>query len=287
MSGRLLKRAILEEPRLPLWLTYMRQRIREQNRLGLVLGAGVTRDAGCPMWAQLVTRLTKSLKVSVPRIKKHREEKQTETFIAEVVSRSYVTAQDKTHKGVPEKFKGFLVDSSWREEIHKCLYQGIVDKSLDDLASRHAYLRPLAELICRAGFAVTFNFDDIVDEAVIAHAAATEVTPNPEIIFRPKVETRKGAPVIYHINGYLPREGLRRASEKITLTEDAFADILLSPNSQDAEYVINQFATRTFILLGVSLSDNSLKNLLRSAQIAIPPTITSLSTMKAMSRRGP
>jgi hypothetical protein len=73
------------------------------------------------------------------------------------------------------------------------------------------------------------------------------------------------APVIYHINGSLPRDRLRRSSENVVLTEDAFADILLSPNSQDAEFVLNQFATRTFVLLGISLSDNSLKNLLRSS----------------------
>jgi hypothetical protein len=123
---------------------------------------------------------------------------------------------------------------------------------------------PLARLICNARFAVTFNFDDIVDEAVTACAQEAKLA-KPEIIYRPKLETRMNAPVIYHINGSLPRDRLRRSSEDIVLTEDAFADILLSPNSQDAEFVINQFAMRTFVLLGISLSDNSLKNLLRSS----------------------
>jgi SIR2-like domain len=135
---------------------------------------------------------------------------------------------------------------------------------LSDITKKHQYVKPLAELVCKAGFAVTFNFDDIVDEAVTQHAAAAGF-PNPEIINRPKIETRKNAAVIYHINGVLPREALRKASEKIVLTEDAFADVLLSPNSLDAQFVINQFALKTFVLLGVSLSDNSLKNLLRAS----------------------
>jgi hypothetical protein len=88
---------------------------------------------------------------------------------------------------------------------------------------------------------------------------------NPEIIYYPKIETRKNAPVIYHINGSIPRDELRRSSEHVILTEDAFADVLLSPNSQNAEFVINQFSVRTFVLMGISLSDNSLKNILRSS----------------------
>src|SRR5262249_55576128 len=99
---------------------------------------------------------------------------------------------------------------------------------------------------------------------VLNAAPETEIA-NPEIIYHPKIETRKHAPVIYHINGSLPRDELRRSSEHVILTEDAFADVLLSPNSQNAEFVINQFAVRTFILLGISLSDNSLKNILRSS----------------------
>lgn len=264
MRGDDLTKAAGAEPRLPLWLTYMRQRRKENGRLGLVLGAGVSRDAGCPMWPELITRLTNSMKVPLPRIEKHRKAGHTETFIAEVIFRNYIAKQAKRNRDVPAKFRQFIVDASWREEIHKCLYQGIVKKSFLQIAKKHSYLTALAELVCKSGFAVTFNFDDIVDEAVIAHAGEHNL-PNPEIITRPKIETRKEAPVIYHINGFLPREELRRASEKIVLTENAFADILLSPNSHDAEFVINQFATKTFLLLGISLSDNSLKNLLRSS----------------------
>jgi len=204
------------------------------------------------------------MKISNHRMKGHRKAGLSETFVAEVVYRNHFRLQSTKHKTLSAKFKGFVVNSTWRDQIHRCLYQGIARKKFSEIAQKHKYIRPLSELICKSGFVVTFNFDDIVDEAVIERAAASG-TPNPEIIFRPKVETRKNAPIIYHINGYLPREELRRASETLILTENAFADVLLSPSSHDAEFVINQFAVKSFLLMGVSLSDNSLKNLLRSS----------------------
>jgi hypothetical protein len=65
---------------------------------------------------------------------------------------------------------------------------------------------------------VNFNFDDLVDEAAI-NSARDRNKEQPEIISRAKIETRKGASVIYHINGHLPREARRRRSEGLVFTE--------------------------------------------------------------------
>ncbi len=260
MSESDLKKAMLDQPQLSVWLTYLWQRRAEAEKLGLVFGAGVSHDAGCPMWPELVARLAKSMHLPHRRMKNHRNAGLSETFIAEVVFRNH----SSRHVRTKSKFKRFAIDASWRKKIHACLYRGIVKKKFSELTKKHAYISAIAELVCRTGFAVTFNFDDIVDEAVTGYAAANDF-PNPEIINKPKVETRKDAAVIYHINGVLPREALRKASEKVVLTEDAFADVLLSPNSLDAQFVINQFSVKTFIIVGISLTDNSLKNLLRSS----------------------
>ena len=248
----------MAQPQLPVWLTHLWQRRTEHSRLGLVLGAGVSRDAGIPMWGDLVRRLMAAADFPDDRMQEHKKDGLTETLLAEMVYRRHSETEGKTHADMPAKFRRFQVDSTWRQKIHNCLYKDIDGRQFTDFTKDHAYLEPLAQLIYKSGFTVTFNFDDIVDEAVIAYAGQGKDS-NPEVITRPKLEMRQGAPVIYHINGILPREELRRSSEHILLTEDAFADILLSPNSQDAEFVINQFAIRTFLLLGVSLSDNSLE----------------------------
>ena len=262
-AGKMLKKATERQPQLPVWITHMWQRRTEHSRLGLVLGAGVTRDARIPMWEELVTRLTKAAGMPEERMTLHKKARYPETFLAEILFRKHFTDQ-KSAKVDRESFRIYYVNSTWKEKIRTCLYRDVRNLKLSNIAKKHTYLMPLAKLVCNARFAVTFNFDDIVDEAVIACAKEMALA-KPEIIYHPKIETRMNAPVIYHINGALPRDRLRRGSENIVLTEDAFADILLSPNSQDAEFVINQFAIRTFVLLGISLNDNSLKNILRSS----------------------
>jgi len=263
-AGELLKTATKQQPQLPVWITHMWQRRVEHSRLGLVLGAGVSRDANIPMWGELVERLMVVAEIPKDRMEAHTNDGLTPTLLAEMAYRRHLDSETRAHSGMPFKFRRYQVDASWCVKIHGCLYEKVMGKTYADITKPHIYLHSLAELIYKSQFAITFNFDDIVDEAVIAHADKGK-GPNPEIITRPKVETRKDAPIIYHINGKLPREELRGRSERVLLTEDAFADILLSPNSQDAEFAINQFAVRTFLLLGVSLSDNSLKNLLRAA----------------------
>jgi hypothetical protein len=48
--------AIKSEPRLPIWLIHIWQRLH-RRKLGLILGAGVSIDAGCPTWDALVKQL--------------------------------------------------------------------------------------------------------------------------------------------------------------------------------------------------------------------------------------
>jgi hypothetical protein len=268
-DGEILIKAAEKQPQLPVWLTHLWQRRLDHKRLGLVLGAGVSYDAGIPMWEELVGRLATAANVPADRMKLHKDARIPETYLAEILFRKHSDEEKLNSESFNSKNKVHHINSSWKEKIRKCLYRDVDGKDFKEILKDHPYLKDLAKLVCESRFAVTFNFDDIVDEAVVTRVE--ELTKDrsdvavPEIIYFPKVETRKNAPVIYHINGSLPRDELRRSSEKIILTEDAFADILLSPSSHEAEFVINQFSIRTFLLLGISLGDNSLKNLLRSS----------------------
>jgi len=263
--------AVQQEPNLPTWLTHLWQRCHDHERLGLVLGAGVSNDANIPMWEELVRRLAKAANVPDERMALHKEARLPETFLAEILFRKHCADQELATPKLSSKYRAYHVNATWKEKIRTCLYQDIDGKDFAKTIENHVYLKSLAKLVCAARFAVIFNFDDIVDQAVVSHvdeirtAASSAPLANPEIIYHPKTETRKNAPVIYHINGILPMDALRRGSENVVLTEDAFADVLLSPNSRDAEFVISQFSIRTFLLLGLSLNDNSLKNILRSS----------------------
>ena len=252
--------AIAGQPNLPVWLTHIWQR-RGANKLGLILGAGVSLDAGCPSWEDLVKRLIRKAKGMAKTMKAHKKAGLHTTYITQILYSLHQEKMKKLPASVPREFEPFLVDSTWMEIIHGALYKDLANDTFNDILARHSYLEALGQLVCLVGFAVNFNFDDLVDEAAIQFSKSMG-KEHPETIWRPKVQTRD-APVIYHINGLLPREPRRRRSETLVFTEDAFAEVLISPTSHEAEFIMSRFATTTFLLLGTSLNDNSLKNMLR------------------------
>jgi hypothetical protein len=258
-----LRKATSTQPGLPVWITHMWQRLHHHRRLGLILGAGVCIDAGCPPWSELVNRLTDELNASQVSMAAHREFGLQEAYLAEILFRKHSDNEGERHRRLKSHFRKYQIASTWMEIIHGCLYKNISAKTFDEIEASHTYLKDLGELAHHASFTVNFNFDDLVDEATFRYAGVSK-KPNSEIILYPKLETRREAPVVYHINGFIPREKIRRRSEQVILTEDAFAEVLSSPNSIDAEFVTGRFATTTFLILGSSLSDNSLKNILRA-----------------------
>lgn len=249
------------EPRLPIWLIHIWQRLQHQ-KLGLILGAGVSIDAGCPTWEKLIRQLIRTAKGHAGTMKAHKRAGLQPTYITQILYLLHQERAKRTPPRVPIRFELFQIDSTWREIVYKELYRTNANLTAAELVAMHPYLSALAQLVSKARFAVNFNFDDIVDEATI-NFAKNGTLEHPEIISHPKIETRPNAAVIYHINGYLPRARRQRRSEKLVFTEDAFADVLVSPASHEAEFILSRFATTTFLLLGTSLNDNSLKNMLR------------------------
>src|SRR5271170_3168638 len=142
----------------------------------------------------------------------HKQARFPETYLAEILFRKHSADQTSATSRLSSKYRGYHVNSTWKQKIRRCLYQKIENKDFEEITKNHIYLKPLAKLICASSFAVIFNFDDIVDQAVISCVEETRkanpksTIANPEIIYNPKVETRKNAPVLYHINGSLPRD---------------------------------------------------------------------------------
>ncbi|WP_158267983.1 SIR2 family protein [Bradyrhizobium sp. MOS002] len=235
----------------------------DRRRLGLILGAGVSIDAGLPTWKNLVERLTARFPAVKKEFKAHRKAGLQETYITQIAYALHQAHVKGSTSTLPRQFEQYQVDSTWMEVVHQELYRDIASLKYDQILQRHSYLKSLGQLVCRTELTVNFNFDDLVDEAAIGFARDRSKV-QPEVISRPKIETRRDASVIYHINGSLPREARRRRSENLVFTEDAFADVLISPTLHGSDFLMSRFATTTFLLLGTSLNDNSLKNMLRA-----------------------
>src|SRR5580704_3697992 len=101
-----LAHAVSEEPRLPIWLTHIWQRRHELDRLGLVLGAGVSRDADIPMWEELVERLAMDSNVPAQRMALHKKARFPETFLAEILFRKHSKDQAGSISDLSSKYRG-------------------------------------------------------------------------------------------------------------------------------------------------------------------------------------
>src|ERR1051326_5613551 len=78
--------AISTQPLLPLWMSHLWQRLHEHHRLGLILGAGVSLPAGCPLWIDLVKRLArKAARGKGAAMRAHRRAGLPETYLTQIL----------------------------------------------------------------------------------------------------------------------------------------------------------------------------------------------------------
>src|SRR5947209_4319305 len=116
------------QPNLPIWLTHIWQRLTRQ-KLGLILGAGVSIDAGCPSWETLVRRLTRKATGMGQTMKAHRKAGLHTTYITQILYSLHEEKMKKSGTHVPVQFEPFQVDSTWMEIIHSALYKDISKNS--------------------------------------------------------------------------------------------------------------------------------------------------------------
>jgi hypothetical protein len=145
--------AISKESRLPLWMTHLWQRLHEHSRLGLVLGAGVSYDAKIPLWPELVKRLATAAGITQERLALHQKERFPETFLAEILLRKHNSDEAKAAaKHSFDRHHDHRVNASWKQKIRECIYKDIADKSFEDVAKGHTYLRASRHLCAKLVF---------------------------------------------------------------------------------------------------------------------------------------
>lgn len=264
----LLVAAAKRQPRIIQFLGHMRQRLDAQ-RLAFVIGAGVSKPAGGPLWHDLIARLLayyEDTPTPAPVAPKDWHKNHTSTLLARFIFHRYSErirgANAKKPKGKTKPdldMAEVVVLDGWYKKIHEAIYQDVPDDP-GEVFKLHPYLRDLAALVLRSRFCLSLNFDDILDRAASIVAAESTVHKRPQSIWSPQVIDRDDGAVIYHLNGFLPREPGATRSESVTLTEDAFAHAAASPQGEESEYLMSRLFSNTVCVLGASLNDPLLRN---------------------------
>ena len=260
--------AIKRQPQLTRWICHLRQRLI-QRRVSLLTGAGVTIDAGAPLWNGLVTELAAKVEGFPDTFNRHRATGIADTTVTSFIHSRFVDDYVKARTDVPERYVRLTAEVAWFQAIRDTIYASIPD-TVAEVRKKHPYIETLATFCLKCESTITFNFDDILDQV------ATDVTSKygrpPKTMWSLPAIEKVNFPYIYHINGLLPQNKNKKASERLIFTEDSFLQVLYGGGTINRT-VLHNFTSNTFLLSGVSLTDHSLKSILATNATQSPGSI--------------
>lgn len=263
-----LENAFEREPRLGRFLCHLSQRLQAE-RLNLVVGAGISIDAGVPGWGDLLERLAGKSSAMLGDLKAHKDSGLNPEYLGQII---YHRHKNDFSDTVSDDLLQVSIDNSWADAIHKGIYEKVTG-GIDQILSEHPYLSDLQELAQKIPLVINFNFDDLLSEAIghsISSAAQSGTQRSYTVTWHPPSVDRPNTTTIYHVNGVLPRLSLKKRSPQLIFTEDSFANALERSPGVSGEYLFLRFVQNTMLIIGHSLGDSSLKNYLRRNRTNTP-----------------
>lgn len=256
-----------DQPQFDRWIIHLVQRV-QARRLSLILGAGASYDAKVPLWQSLVDGIAASIPEFSKSFGLHSKSNPHPAYLSQIVFHRFSDLHGSVDQDAIEYGKLDVADK-WAESIRSQLYQKVPSK-IEDVLKLHPYLRELASVAYKCSIVINFNFDDLLVESMRQVFEESKGTGShrlpPQVIWQHDDVQRDNVTTVYHVNGLLPREKNKTRSERLVFTESSFADVLIDRESQFAESTMSHFLQNTLLLVGHSLEDASLKNILRACR---------------------
>ena len=216
-----------------------------EGRLCLILGAGISKGCGLPVWAELNRRLLRraleGLYEAVGPEEAPLHARDIEATLAERV-RPMVGRYVKAKLG-----------ARYLDEVRAALYEGPVRMSQ---AVRAVLAMERLEAV------LTPNFDDLLETFARGLGAGDRY----QSVFSSPIRLELGRVPIYHTHGYLPRDPGGPRSQTLILSEDDYHGLLHEGHHWTDHVTIQLLARSTCLLLGTSGEDPNLRRLLDLAR---------------------
>jgi SIR2-like domain len=164
------------------------------------------------------------------------------------------------------------IRSNWLGIIHKELYRDVNLGARRKQMRTHPYLMSFLEIIKTSPLTVNYNFDDTLEKMLLFSRTKEEATKTRgyETTYKPNAQFQNNAGVIYHPNGFLPSPFEEGSSPEVIFSDDAFQDQLISAATGKYVHLSGHLFRNTCLLIGVSLEDATLQNLLRQNAVSNP-----------------
>lgn len=245
------------------------------RKLGLMFGAGVSKDLGIPNWDDLLKRIAKNTGGNA--LIASQDQRSSIPSKIQLLFEDYRTKRADTEEAggagnCPSPLMDPRTKKWWHHKIWEALYQDLKIKDEQKVAEVHPYLGAYIKAIQQSRMTINYNFDDFI-ERMLADANRQNGKPvgeGYESVWDINLQFKSDAVVIYHPNGFLPRGSLDRRSDWLVFSEDEYADQLIHSMTGYFSSLAHHLSKNTCLLIGLSLEDSTLKHLLRQNAIINP-----------------
>jgi len=253
------KKLIKEFPRA---VVHMRAQLKMQ-RFSLVFCAGFGKPFGLPDWKTLVNAIADDPSV------------QGKDILARFTARGSLPYKTEL---LFQHFRKRQADAAGHDKLGSCEFENrtwasfleICAKRLyanaptnfDDALSNHGYLLNYLPIIRETPITITYNFDDYIEQALLAKKPADDTSLGYETVTNPWSQFRRQKGVIYHPHGVLPSQPMEFPKDRLVFSESSYARLYLGALAGDFSFLLNHMSKNTCLIVGSSLEDEDLRNVL-------------------------
>lgn len=226
----------------------------KQNRLVLVLGAGVSMEQGLPSWNILLQKLL---------IDTFNVEEEGSLLLANL----FVKLFDPSLLISARYLRQNLPESKNKLGFEKAVREAIYDRL--DVQNISDTMREIRQFCSAPGrcsnidSVITYNYDDLLEQTL----RGSDIEIRFKAIHGVGMQASPFELPIYHVRGFLPHEGRLEEGHRITLSEDIYHEQYNDIYSWNNIVQINKFRDNTCLFIGTSFTDPNLRRLLDIARL--------------------
>lgn len=241
------------------------QEAYKNEQLVLFLGAGVSMDAGIPLWDVLINKLlVKMILLAVEEEEKNGHDDDNESSVLPFCEREIeeireIALQNKEQTPLVQMryIRAALQPEQYHEAVHSELYSNAVTIDTELLRAIAMLCRPRRQHKGLAGV-VTYNFDDLLEQVLEKQDIDYHIIQNKD---KKPVNDKLN---IYHVHGYLSQKKNQEWSELIFSEEDyhrVYGDAYCWSNMAQ----VKAFQDNVCLFVGSSMTDPNVRRLLDEA----------------------
>ena len=252
----------------PKAVTHLRSRFKN-NQFSMVLGSGVSRDFNIPDWEGLVSGIASHASVRAKELYDKEKGQQSLAALADLLRRSFEERRitELGRGDVPDRRVRNQLKGEWLNVIREVLYEKCPNQ--DELERVHPYLGEFLELIIKCRITVNYNFDSCL-EMMIDHRRQGSGQRGYNVVHDIPTFSGADSAILYHPNGFIPRNPLDQSSTQIVFSEQEFGDQLMDSIVGRYTALANLLGQSTCLFVGLSIRDDTLRHLLRKSSLSNP-----------------